>query len=80
MSVLSIKEGERPVEVPLGDVNLEIRIPHRKESRKQVWPLPIIYFCQKNHLFVWMANDPLSGRILFSFLPPSNSLVLVLDA
>ena len=36
MSVLSIKEGERPVEVPLGDVNLEIRIPHRKESRKQV--------------------------------------------
>ena len=38
------------------------------------------FLCVKNHWFAWRANQwPLAGETLFSSVPPSNSLVSVLD-
>ena len=49
----------------------------------QVWPLTQFFlfpFCKRNHWFAWRANQwPLIREILFSSVPPSNSLVSVLD-
>ena len=54
-----------------------------KASPGQVWPLAQFcgFFIVKKivDLSEGQIKDPLSGRILLSFVPPRNSLVSVLD-